>query len=115
MGGTWLVYGPLTANAPGVVGPIETGIANRLVGSCFSDQNGTLTIYQSFEDPSANHWDVVSGLTDGSAGNVAITGGTPVYFDLTSVAPFAKAVFTNGATPQTVFRMYMRAFHVDRG
>jgi hypothetical protein len=72
------------------------GGLRQVVGGVYSDQSGTLEIQQS---PDGQNWDVVS--------SIAYTGGTNTGgFEVDVVEPFARIVYVNGATAQTVFRLY---------
>lgn len=66
----------------------------RIVGTVYSDANGTLKVEQS---PDGTHFDQVD--------SVAVTGGTGTKLSVEVVAPYAQLVFTPSAS-QAVFRLY---------
>lgn len=66
-----------------------------ITGGVFSDQSGSLEVQQS---PDGTNWDVLSTF--------AVTGGTGQGFSVEIVYPFGRIVYTNGATAQTIFRLY---------
>jgi hypothetical protein len=68
---------------------------DKIVGSVFADQAGTLLIEQSWD---GTHWDVVSTV------NVSANSGQGFSIDV--VAPNGRLVYTNGSTAQTTFRLY---------
>ncbi len=68
-------------------------------GSVFADQDGTLQVEVS--DDGTNWADY------GSA--VDVTANTWASFSTTLGAALTRVVYTNGATPQTVFRLYVYA------
>lgn len=90
---------PLGASASYVTAtPFSVSGFKSIVGSAYSDQSGTLLVEQSQD---GTNFDVQS--------SIAITGGaTNGGFDVGVVAPFARLYYTNGATSQTVFRLYAR-------
>lgn len=80
--------------------------ADRVTGSVFSDQSGTLFIEQAGDLKWA---DVTAGTSltanwDISA-QYAYTGGDGKGFSEYVELPFVRVRFLNGATPQTVFRI----------
>lgn len=68
-------------------------------GGVFADQDGTLTIEVS--DDGTNWADFGSP--------VSVSASTWTSFSTTPGAALTKVVYTNGATPQTVFRLYIYA------
>lgn len=93
-----------TTTALGVSGTYTTSNAfllsryKSIVGSAYSDQSGTLLIEQSQD---GINWDVQSTVT--------VTGGSPsAGFDVDVVGTYGRLNYTNGATAQTVFRLYAR-------
>jgi len=66
-----------------------------IIGSCYSDQSGTLKVQFS---PDGTNWDVEE--------EISYTGGTKMGFSVEVVCPYCRIVYTNGATDQTVFRLY---------
>lgn len=69
---------------------------DKIVGSVYADQTGTLDVNQSYD---GTHWDVQSSIT--------VSASTPTGFNISVVAPYAQLVYTNGATAQTVFRLHV--------
>lgn len=86
---------------PLAAGDAYTGAAfpvagwGRIVGSVYSDQAGTLYIEQS---PDGVNWDVVVSIN--------YAAGTTPGFSVEVLAPEARLRYVNGATAQTVFRLY---------
>ncbi|MGG1597599.1 hypothetical protein [Paenibacillus naphthalenovorans] len=66
-----------------------------IAGSVFSDQAGTLIIRQSWD---GTNWDVKD--------SVSVTAGTTAKFEISVVAPLGSLEYVNGATAQTVFRLF---------
>lgn len=66
-----------------------------LCGSVYADQAGTLYIEQSFD---GTNWDISS--------SVAISAGVGESFEISINAPYGRVRYVNGATAQTVFRLY---------
>lgn len=91
---------PLTANQTITIGPFQTGVANKVAGSVFADQTGTLYIEQSFDGGS--NYDI--GQSFSVVANVAQT------LDLDVIAPIARARYVNGGTGQGTLRIFLRAF-----
>jgi hypothetical protein len=87
---------PLPANGTWTSSTEGALITGRLVGSCYSDQSGTLYIEQS---PDGTHWDVVDSFS--------VTGGSGIGFSVEKVCPYARVRYVNGATAQSVFRLYV--------
>lgn len=85
---------PLAGNAVWTSDDLLGEQADNIAGLVFTDQSGTLTIRQSIDG-------VNYDITD----TIAVTGGTPLRFSAQVVAPSVRVVYTNGATPQTVFRL----------
>lgn len=69
----------------------------RIVGSCYSDQAGTLRVEQRNDGV---NWDVRSEFS--------YSAGALLGFSVEVVGNEARIVFINGATAQTVFRLYCR-------
>lgn len=72
---------------------------DNVVGIVFSDQSGSLVCQQSGDG--GTNWDWVSAA-------VTVTGGTGKEFSFPVYGNAARLVYTNGATPQTVFRIHSR-------
>jgi len=78
--------------------PFATNSYRSLVGSAYSDQSGTLLVEQSQD---GTNWDVQTTVT--------VTGGSPsAGFDVDIVGAYGRLSYTNGATAQTIFRLYVR-------
>ena len=89
----------LAANATYTSAAFSTADAAGVTGSIFSDQSGTLEVQQS---PDGTHWDVVDTLYY-PGGSQGLQFAVPVE---TPGAAQGRLVYTNGATAQTVFRLY---------
>lgn len=93
----WTGTTDLLGNAGTWTGPTRLRERHDTIqGTVFSDQNGTLKIQQSM-DGDFTHPDQET--------SVAVTGGTGQGFNVAMNAPFWRLTYTNGATPQTVFRL----------
>ena len=88
---------PLAAGATKTLGSTNSQLADRIVGTVFSDQAGTHNIEQSFDD---TNFDVSTSYT--------ITANDGSGFSEELVAPYVRLRYVNGGTPQTVFRLYSR-------
>jgi hypothetical protein len=75
--------------------PFGSLMVKRLVGTVFADQSGTLKFQYSFDN--VNWYDLSE--------TVAVTASTIATFDQEVFAPVTRAVYTNGGTAQTVFRI----------
>jgi hypothetical protein len=111
---TAMDYTPLGSDGSVTVGPIETGVATKIAGSVYSDQNGTFEVQQCFDywlpgnaTNSSPHFDVVASYT--------VDGGTPVTIDEDVIAPVLQIVYTNGGTAQDHLRIFCRVFGTNRG
>lgn len=89
---------PLAASAVYNSGSLNVDGSNLLTGSVYSDQAGSLAIQQSSDN---TNWDIVDTIAVSAATGVAIN--QQIY------TPYARIVYTNGATAQTVFRLYVWA------
>ncbi len=78
---------------------VDCGKMRRIVGTVISDQAGTLLVEQS---PDGANWDVSSSF----AVAAGATEGDGQGFSVEVVAPWTRLKYTNGATAQTVFRLY---------
>jgi hypothetical protein len=76
---------------------LQAGREDYLVGLVFSDQGGTLLIEQGID---GQNWDFDTTVT--------VVGGTGKEFKQDIYAPYIRLTYTNGATPQTVFRLAAR-------
>lgn len=93
---------PLAANSTyttGGSGYFSLSGMRRIVGSAISDQSGTLLVQQS---PDGSNWDIGSSF----AVSAGTTAGNGVGFSVEVVCPYGRLVYNNGATAQTVFRLY---------
>lgn len=78
--------------------PNNYRVANfdRITGTCFSDQNGSLVISQSSDGSNFDY-----------STTTAVTANTGVGFSIEIIAPWVKIQFTNsGGAAQTAFRLY---------
>lgn len=87
----------LNANDTVTLGPTLSDRADRIVGSAFSDQAGTLYIEQSFD---GTNWDISTSIT--------ITASDGKGFSEELVAPNIRLRYTNGGTNQGEFRLFAR-------
>jgi hypothetical protein len=67
----------------------------RIVGTVYADQAGTLYVEQSAD-----------GTNFDSSSSFSVSAGAPFGFTVEVVAPNARIRYVNGATAQTVFRLY---------
>lgn len=88
---------PLAANASTTIGPVLADRADRVVGSVFADQAGTLYIEQSFDQ---TNWDIST--------NITVTASDGSGFSEELVAPYVRLRYANGAGAQTAFRVFAR-------
>ena len=87
---------PLGANASWV-SPVDSDPATgRIVGSVYADQAGTICVEQS---PDGSNWDVVDCFS--------VSAGSGIGFSVEKVCAHARVRYMNGATAQTVFRLYV--------
>jgi hypothetical protein len=87
---------PLPANASWT-SPVDSDPATgRIVGSVYTDQPGTLCVEQS---PDGVNWDVVDCFS--------VSAGSGLGFSVEKVCMYARVRYVNGATAQTVFRLYV--------
>jgi hypothetical protein len=85
----------LGANASWTSAVDSDPATGRIVGSVYADQAGTLYIEQS---PDNVNWDVVDSFS--------VSAGNGFGFSVEKVCPYARVRYVNGATAQTVFRLY---------
>ena len=88
---------PLAAGASFTGTAFSTAGWGRIVGSCYSDQGGTLYVDQRND---GLNWDVRSAFS--------YAAGSLMGFSVEVVGNEARLVYVNGATAQTVFRLYCR-------
>lgn len=67
----------------------------RITGTVFADQAGTLYVDQSSD-----------GTNFDTTTSVSVTASTGAPFSVEVVAPYGRLRYVNGATAQTVFRLY---------
>jgi len=91
----------LGAGASYTSGSFTVSGYGRIVGTVFADQAGTLYVEQSSD---GTNWD--------ASASVSVSASTPTSFSVEVVAPTARVRYVNGATAQTVFRLYVRARRV---
>jgi hypothetical protein len=88
---------PLPANGTyTTASPFNMSIYDKLVGTVYADQPGTLSIQQSWD---GSNWDEQS--------TISISANSGQGFEIDVIAPFGRVVYTNGSTAQTVFRLYV--------
>lgn len=87
---------PLAAGATWTSTSINVQGFGRITGSCYSDQPGTLYVEQS---PDGVNWDVQSTFSYST--------GSLLGFSVEVVCPYARIRYVNGATSQSVFRLYV--------
>lgn len=104
--GQWNTSDPAAGNAvltngqQIILGPIQTDRAQKIAGSVFADQPGTLYIEQSFDGGA--HYDISQ--------SVSVVAGTGQQIFVDIVAPWVQIRYVNGATTQGVFRLFTRTF-----
>jgi len=86
----------LGANATYTGSSVETSGYKQIVGTVFADVDGTLKIQQS---PDGTNWDVET--------SISVTGNQGKGFSIEVVAPYMRAVYENGGTAQSAFRLYV--------
>lgn len=85
---------PLGAGATYTSPSIDISAKNEIRGKVYSDQSGTLNIQQSDDGTT---WDTVTA--------VAVSGGIASKVSDVCFCRYLRAVYINGATPQTTFRL----------
>lgn len=97
----------LTANQQIILGPLQTDRAQKIAGSIFTDQPGTLYVEQSFDG--GNNFDISSVYTVASSGGqVGLSQGSG--FEIDVIAPIIQIRYVNGGTNQGVFRLFSRTY-----
>lgn len=86
---------PLGANETYTSVSVEVLTYNKITGTCFADQSGTLVIEQS---PDGANWDYESSWT--------YTANAKFGFSVELISRYARIKFINGSVAQTVFRLY---------
>lgn len=87
----------LGSNGTITLGPGVTDRADRITGSVFADQAGTLYIEQSFD---GSHWDVST--------SISVTANDGNGFSEELVAPQVRVRYVNGGSAQGAFRLFSR-------
>lgn len=88
---------PIAANATWNSGILSPDLADKIVGSVFADQAGTIYIEQSSD---GSNWDIAT--------NYAVTASTGRGFSEEILLPYLRVRFVNGASAQSVFRISAR-------
>lgn len=88
----------LAANEELKLETLQTDRAQYIVGSVFSDQGGTVFIEQSFNG--GENWDISNSHT--------VVAKEGQGFKQEVLAPLVRIRYTNGATKQGEFRLYVR-------
>lgn len=73
---------------------------SKVRGLVYSDQSGSLVISHS---PDGVNWDVAETA-------IAVTGGAGKAVEFNLLGSYWKAEYTNGATPQTEFRLWITSY-----
>lgn len=89
---------PLMAHQELTIGTIQTEKSEKIAGSIYSEEGGTLYIQQSFD---GTHWDIST--------EKSISAATAVSFEVSIIAPTAQVKFVNGSTQTKEFRLFVRA------
>lgn len=90
--------GPVGNGDTVAVGPIQTGLHDRITGAVFSDQPGTLLIEQSGDN---DHWDIQTSYP--------VTANDGTGFSEEAVLAWARVSFENtGPSDTTEFRLFVR-------
>jgi len=87
---------PLAANGSWTSSTDSSVYTRFICGSVYADQPGTLYVEQS---PDGANWDIVDSYS--------VSAGAGLKFNVEKVLPYARVRFVNGATAQTVFRLYV--------
>jgi len=87
---------PLGSTATFTSSTFSTDGYDRITGTVFADQSGTLRIDQSSDG--GTNFDFTSEFS--------VTANTGVGFSVEAIAPTARIRYTNGATAQGTFRLY---------
>ena len=87
---------PLAANGTWTSSTDSSTYTRFICGSVYADQPGTLYVEQS---PDGTNWDIVDSYS--------VSAGAGLSFRDEKVLPYARVRYVNGATAQTVFRLYV--------
>lgn len=87
---------PLAANGTFESGSINLSRATRITGSVYADQPGTLLVEQGGDGTA---WDIQD--------TIDIPAGIGIPIDIPVLSQFFQVTYTNGATAQTTFRLYV--------
>lgn len=88
---------PLAANGVYTSGNLLVGLADKVVGSVFADQAGTIFIEQSAD---GTNWDISTSY--------AVTASDGKGFSEDILLPQVRVRYVNGTTIQTAFRLWVR-------
>jgi len=88
---------PLGANGTVTSGNISTAYASKVTGTVYADQPGTL--YIDWSSDGGTNWD--------GCDTIPVSAGTPTTIFLDVKTPTMRVRYVNGATAQTVFRLYV--------
>lgn len=88
---------PLAANTSYTGPKIDCEHWGWVIGTCYSDKNGTLKC--QFSEDDGEHW-------DGEHNPVAYKAGDRMVFAFEIASQWVRLVFENGAQDQTVFRLH---------
>lgn len=88
---------PLAAAGVWSTGQLQAGLADRITGSVFADQTGTIYIEQSGD---GTNWDIST--------NYPVVASTGSGFSEELVLPYVRVRYVNGGTQQGVFRLFVR-------
>jgi hypothetical protein len=87
---------PLAANGTWTSSTDSSVYTRFICGSVYADQPGTLYVEQS---PDGTNWDISTSYS--------VSAGAGLSFSIEKVLPYARVRYVNGATAQTVFRLYV--------
>jgi hypothetical protein len=91
-------YVPLQAKQELILGPMQTDKAEKIGGSVFSEQTGSIVVQQSFDG--GEHWDIAT--------EKSVTAKTAASFEVQVIAPLAQIKFVNGSTLSKEVRIFAR-------
>ncbi len=89
---------PLAGNGVWTSGTLITDTYDTVTGTVFADQAGTVNVEQSQD---GTNWDFNT--------TVAVTASTGAAINVALVAPYFRIRYVNSATPQTIFRLKVKA------
>ena len=92
-------YAAVGSKGEVILQSLETGKAETVTGSIWTEKKGTLYVEQSFDGEA--HWDISESK--------AITAETGTSFEVKVVAPIARVRFVNGESAECKkFRLFAR-------